>query len=272
MAKSQNEDLNLKLKQQRDKLLRRNQRYARWQRHWAETAVFLLSIYVGLPILAPTLMKLGAEAPAKVIYTIYSPLCHQFAFRSFFLYGEQPFYPREQAADDFESSFDNQAAKSDKFVQVYSNYFDDNPNYEFRGSEELSVWTAELQRAARSFKGDERMGYKTALCARDVAIYGAMAVGGIGFLFVRRKLRPVPLLLYGLLGLGPIGLDGFSQLLGYPPFEFWPPREAMPEFRVVTGALFGLMTVWLAFPYLEKSMLQSAHDMELTIEEMLAEE
>ncbi len=268
-----NDELNRKLKERRNKLIKRNRRVAGYQRHWAEIAVLLLTIYVGLPVLAPTLMKLGAEAPAKVIYTLYSPLCHQFAFRSFFLYGEQTFYPREQAAANFESSFDNQAAQSEEFVSIYSNYFEDsNRNYQFGGAEELSVWTPELQRAARNFKGDERMGYKTALCARDMAIYSAMAGGGVAFLFVRRRLRPVPLVLYAILGLGPIGLDGFSQLLGYPPFEFWPPRETIPEFRVLTGALFGLMNVWLAFPYLEKSMLQSAYDIDLTIQDIMQED
>jgi uncharacterized membrane protein len=60
-----------------------------------------------------------------------------------------------------------------------------------------------------------------------------------------------------LLGLAPIGLDGFSQLLGYPPFNLWSPRETLPIFRIVTGALFGLMNVWLAFPYLELSMRET---------------
>ena len=53
--------------------------------------------YVGLPLLAPSLMKLGAELPANIIYRMYKPLCHQFAFRSFFLFGEQPFYPLAEA-------------------------------------------------------------------------------------------------------------------------------------------------------------------------------
>ena len=56
-----------------------------------------MALYVGLPFFAPTLMKAGVEIPARVIYTIYSPLCHQFGFCSFFLYGEQLFYPLEEA-------------------------------------------------------------------------------------------------------------------------------------------------------------------------------
>ena len=51
-----------------------------------------------------------------------------------------------------------------------------------------------------------------------------------------------------------MGLDGFSQLLSYPPFEFWPVRETAPIFRIVTGGLFGLMSAWLGFPHIERSM------------------
>ncbi|GIV81514.1 MAG: hypothetical protein KatS3mg051_0868 [Anaerolineae bacterium] len=112
---------------------------------------------------------------------------------------------------------------------------------------------------ARSFRGNEQMGYKTALCERDVAIYGAMLLAGLLFSRVRRWLRPAPILLYVFLGLGPLGLDGFSQLFSYPPFEFWPVRETLPTYRVLTGALFGLMNVWLAFPYLEESMNETRH-------------
>jgi uncharacterized membrane protein len=89
-----------------------------------------------------------------------------------------------------------------------------------------------------------------------------MLIGGIGFGFVRRRLRPCPLWLYLLLGIAPIGLDGFSQLLGYPPFNFWEPRETLPVFRVLTGALFGFMNVWLGFPYFEQSMKETAAEIE----------
>ncbi len=54
-----------------------------------------------------------------------------------------------------------------------------------------------------------------------------------------------------------MGLDGFSQMFSYAPFEFWPVRETLPGYRLLTGALFGLMNVWLAFPYLESSMRET---------------
>ncbi len=57
--------------------------------------ILLIAIYVGTPFIAPLLMKAGMQTPAKIIYTLYSPLCHQLAFRSWFLFGEQPVYPLE---------------------------------------------------------------------------------------------------------------------------------------------------------------------------------
>ena len=60
----------------------------------------------------------------------------------------------------------------------------------------------------------------------------------------------------------PIGIDGLSQLLGYPPFNFWPARETLPAFRIVTGVLFGLMNAWLGLPYLELSMRETREQIE----------
>jgi len=93
-----------------------------------------------------------------------------------------------------------------------------------------------------------------ALCERDIAIYGALFLFTLFFALTRNKLHPLPLLLYIFVGLGPIGLDGFSQLLSNPPILLWPVRESTPLFRTITGALFGIMNGWLALPYLEESM------------------
>ncbi|PJF38116.1 MAG: hypothetical protein CUN55_18645, partial [Phototrophicales bacterium] len=87
-------------KPKRKLALRANIWTLRLARQWTRVALLIVGIYVSLPFVAPTLMKLGLEGPARVIYTIYSPFCHQFAFRSFFLYGEQPVYPRANTGMD----------------------------------------------------------------------------------------------------------------------------------------------------------------------------
>src|SRR5512136_901010 len=71
-----------------------------FSRHWVLAFSLFLAVYLGLPFVAPVLMYVGWEAPARVIYFIYSPLCHQLGYRSYYLFGEQPNYPRYVFAQD----------------------------------------------------------------------------------------------------------------------------------------------------------------------------
>lgn len=209
--------------------------------NWLRVAIIAIGLYAFLPFAAPTLMKLGLTGPANILYTLYSPMCHQFAFRSVFLYGEQPFYPRDIAGTPYRS---------------FESYAQDLPDVASpANSEDFSL---DFILTARSFTGNEQMGYKTTLCARDVAIYVALFIGALIYTKVRHRLRPVPIWLYVIAGFLPIALDGFSQLLSYPPFLLWDVRETAPFFRVATGAMFGIMNAWLAFPYIDASMKDTA--------------
>jgi uncharacterized membrane protein len=196
--------------------------------------LFML-IYVGLPFLAPTLMKLGAELPARAIYRIYSPLCHQFGFRSFFLYGEQVVYPLAEARMMGIKTFE-QATGIPNLNDPYSvTRFD-----------------------ARKYTGDETVGYKVALCERDVAIYLAILLFGIIYGLSGRRVKSLHWAIWLLIGIAPIGLDGFSQL--FSQFNWaWlnsilPYRESTIYLRILTGSLFGFMTAWFAYPNIEVSM------------------
>ncbi len=53
-------------------------------KHYLAVFNLLVLIYMGLPVLAPMLMKAGYTAPAGLIYRGYGMVCHQLAFRSFF--------------------------------------------------------------------------------------------------------------------------------------------------------------------------------------------
>lgn len=219
-------------------------------KHWLRIALTVIGLYAGLPFVAPTLMKLGFNDAANILYTVYSPMCHQFAFRSIFLYGEQPFYPREIAGVDPE------------VLRPYEAYATEVEGLNVGTSP--TDFTPAFWLPARAFRGNEQMGYKTTLCARDAAIYVAMFLGGLIYAIppIRKRLRPIPLWIYVIAGLGPIGLDGFSQLLSYIPFQLWAVRETEPFFRVSTGAMFGLMNAWLAFPYLELSFRETRWEIE----------
>lgn len=257
-----------KLNEQTHKALRRKRLQIRLFENWWVVLVLILAIYSGLPIAAPALMKAGATGTSNAIYSVYGYMCHQFSFRSVFLFGEQTAYPRAETGITNIETFEERAPQSEEFVAQYTerrkNELRDQDNPELAAAyvfnpDELKKWTPALQQTARSFRGDEEMGYKIALCQRDIAIYVTMTFTGILYGLFRKRIRPVPLWLYALLGIGPIALDGFSQLLGYPPFELWDPRETTPTFRIMTGALFGFMNVWLAFPYINASMQENAN-------------
>jgi len=214
-------------------------RISNWlSRHYLLLLNLFMVIYVGLPFLAPTLMKAGAGLPARVIYTIYSPLCHQFGFRSFFLYGDQPYYPLKEAGL--------------KNLQTFE---------DITGLTDLSNPQSLDRIKAREFLGNEETGYKVALCERDVAIYSGLLLFGLVFGLTGRRIPPLHWALWLIIGLAPIGLDGFSQL--FSQFEFsWlshilPYRESTPFLRVLTGMLFGFSTAWFSYPYIEESMVET---------------
>jgi uncharacterized membrane protein len=114
---------------------------------------------------------------------------------------------------------------------------------------------------ARLFEGNGLVGYKIALCERDVAIWSAMALFGIAYTLSGRKLPKLHWVIWVLVGLGPIGLDGFSQLFSQIPSTFiqtiLPYRESNPILRMLTGFLFGLTTAWFMIPLIEESMVDT---------------
>lgn len=203
-------------------------------RHYLAVVNIFMLLYFGLAMLAPVFMKAGATFPANVIYTIYKPLCHQFGFRSFFLFGEQAYYPLQEAGISNVRTFE-----------------------EVTGFKDVQNPAAFSRFEARQFTGNEEIGYKMALCERDIAIYGAIFLFGLIYAATKRRIKPLHWMLWVLIGLGPIGLDGFSQLFSQMEWSFLtsilPYRESTPFLRTFTGALFGLATAWFAYPYMEES-------------------
>lgn len=209
-----------------------------FSRHYLAVLNGIILLYFGLPMLAPVFMKIGAPIPASVIYTIYKPLCHQFGFRSFYLFGEQAYYPLAEAEMPGVKTFED-----------------------VTGILNLRDATSMSRFAAREFIGNDTVGYKIALCERDMAIYSAIFLFGLIYAATGRKLKPLHWMLWILIGMGPIGLDGFSQLFSQIEWSWLanilPYRESTPFLRVLTGALFGFMTAWFAYPNMEESMAET---------------
>jgi len=201
-------------------------------RHYLAIFNLFLVLYVGIPFLAPVFKKIGWNAPAEVIYKIYSPLCHQWAFRSFFLFGEQLDYPHAAARVPGVLTFEQVS--------------------------DITDLNDPTRTQARLFEGTPLLGYKVAFCERDIAIWGAMALFGLIYAVTGRRLPKLHWLIWALVGLVPIGLDGFSQLFSQIPNAFiqsiLPYRESTPFLRTLTGFLFGLSTAWFMFPLIEETM------------------
>ena len=114
--------------------------------------------------------------------------------------------------------------------------------------------------AVRSFLGNPTIGWKSAYCERCMAIYSGVLIASLLYALLRarrKRIWRVPWLLYLLAGLAPIALDSISQLLSQ--YHLLLPilllRESTPILRTLTGALFGAMNVWLAYPHLEGWMV-----------------
>lgn len=198
-----------------------------FSRNYLSVLNLFVFMYVALPFLAPVLMNAGQPALARPIYSVYGAVCHQMAFRSWFLFGDQPVYPRAAAGLDE--------------LQSYG---------EATGLDESNSGSAMLD--ARAFIGNEQVGYKVAFCQRDVAIYGGILLFGLVFAASGRRIRPLHWLLWLVIGVAPIGIDGFSQLFSQiPALDFIPYRESTPLLRTITGALFGITTAWFGIPLLE---------------------
>lgn len=92
-------------------------------------------------------------------------------------------------------------------------------------------------------------GYQMCLCSRCLAIYSSLLLAGLTlamFRYSRRRLfiRPISWKLWAL-GMAPMALDGGTQLFGW--------HESNLFLRLLTGAIFGLMTAWFVLPQIEES-------------------
>jgi uncharacterized membrane protein len=205
--------------------------------HWLAWANLIWGLLVGLPWLAPVLMKIGATGPARAIYFIYSFLCHQLANRSFFLFG-----PR--------------------WMYSYTELLSDAPG--------IVTWLG-----LRAFVGTPDLGYKVAWSDRMVSLYGSIFLGGLIFALLRQRLKFPNWRIFGLM-IAPIIVDGvthlFSDLAGIGqgfrynnawlatltgnlfPQSFYVGTE-LGSFnswmRLTTGLLFGLAVVWMVYPVFE---------------------
>jgi uncharacterized membrane protein len=197
-------------------------------KRWLLLVTLALLVFDGLPFLAPVLMHYGITGPADAIYRAYSLTCHQLSYRTFFFFGEQPAYTTDQLQSALRAT---------------------------HPATDMLYW--------RDFLGNPQLGFKMAWCERDAAIYTSMIFAVLLFALSRRWLKPLDWRVY-LLFVAPMAIDGLWQLVTSPAImlPFLPVHESTPELRVITGALFGIGSIWLIFPHLEAAMRDARADAE----------
>jgi uncharacterized membrane protein len=205
-------------------------------------------------------MQAGATGPANGVYFIYSFFCHQLPERSLFFFGPQTMYSLDQIG---------------------------------------AVWSTENQLVLRQFIGNPEMGWKMAWSDRMISTYGGLWVGGILYALMRRRAPRIPMMLWILVGIVPIGLDGFTHFindilagssgLGFRDTNDWlralTANAFSDEFyygnmfgsfnswaRWITGLLFGVTTVFALFPIFDASLRDTSQDIEGQLDRIAARE
>lgn len=214
-------------------------RWVYWvSQHWIIVFGVLYGAFVGLPFLAPVLMKVGWDLPGKAIYFIFSFLCHQLPERSYFLFG---------------------------------------PNVSVTLPEIQAAWQNTTNPLIlRQFTGTPMLGWKVAWSDRMVSLYTSIWLFGILWWLVRRKVCKLPWWGWLLFAL-PMVIDGGTHFVsdfagigqGFRDSNAWLAVLTQNAFsssfyagdawysfngiaRLLTGVLFGLGIVWFGFPYLDE--------------------
>jgi uncharacterized membrane protein len=230
---------------------KRSERLVYWlAQHWLWVFNLAWGVFVITPWLAPVFMKIGAEGVGNGIYFVYQFFCHQLPERSFFLFGSQPMYSMQQIN---------------------------------------TVWPSTDPNVLRQFVGNAALGWKVAYSDRMVSMYTGFWVASIAYAFLRRRVRPLPVWGYILLIL-PMALDGGSHFVsdllagqnfgaGFRDANVWLQQltnnalpmsfyagDALGSFnsimRLLTGVLFGIASVWLAFPYADAAFGEVREELE----------
>jgi len=200
--------------------------YLWFRRKYMIFIIVILFFFLFFALLAPVLMKYEITQLGRIVYSIYSNFCHQFAHRSWFLFGEQAFYPA---------------------------YYKEGSG--IRSLYDVFGVSSESVQESREIIGNENAGYKVAICQRDVAIYGAMLIFAFIFNFSRNQIKKIPFWLWFLMAIIPIGVDGFWQFISSANISILnvPSHESNPLIRSITGWMFGLFTGWYLYPAVEET-------------------
>lgn len=182
--------------------------------------------YVLGAFLAPIILRNGNYILGNGIYEVYGKFCHQRVERSLFLFGKDHFYSIKQLKEE---RFLPQEDTTNSYVEYFGH----------------------------NFNGNDTVGYKVAICIRDIALYGTVGVFGLLFAFWGKIKRYNPILIYALIT--PIFIDVFIQIIieifKIQPVPYW--FLDSYEKRIITGILAGCGLIFLLSNILVNSLTKS---------------
>ena len=173
----------------------------------------LILIYVGIAFSAPFILKKGNYILGNGIYEVYERFCHQRVERSLFLFGRQSFYSVQELKEE---AFISPISKTNTYLEYFGH----------------------------KYNGNETVGYKVAICIRDIALYTTLGFVGLFISLSPLGKRRFSMALVVILT-APIFIDVFIQMiikfikLDPIPYFF---LDNVPK-RIFTGILAGIGVV-----------------------------
>ncbi len=211
----------------RDFVLWMDRRILWLAKHWLAVANGFFLLYVGLPFLAPILLANGYPGAANTIYSMYQVACHQLPSRSYFILGEQ-------------------VAFCQRDIAIYGSIFLGGLIYGLVRDrlKPLPLRGYVFFLAPIAVDGGMQM-TSTILEVVPITLLWAIGLIALGIvsaiLYNRRYLTWHSYLFFAF---GPLSLL-YLQFFG-PHLSNW-------VLRSITGSIFGLGTIWFAYPYVEES-------------------
>lgn len=241
-----------------------------FEHHWLAIFNTGWGIFVTLPFVAPLLMAIGWSSPAKGLYFIYNFFCHQLPERSWFLFGPQYSYPKEDIAVAYCTA-----------PTTSTSWFPFGMQFSYTAEQlaevcQTPMYAISSEIIRRQFIGIPEMGWKVAWSDRMITMYTSIFILGLIYAWLRQRnirLSGLPWWLF-LLFVAPLGLDGTTHLindvlrLSFRDTNEWAAMltghifsptfyagDALGSlnswFRIVSGLLFGFGVTGFLWPIMD---------------------
>ncbi len=209
-----------------------NRRMLWVSRHWLWVANGFFLVYFGLPLLAPVLMAAGLTGAANTIYQLYNMVCHQLPTRTYFIFGEQ-------------------VSMCERCIAIYATLFAGGLVFALARFRALPAQWYLLFALPMALDGGSALVSELAQVLPLWIFWGLWAMLTV-------------LVIYGLhlqkLLVWQVAVVFIGGFLALAYLQFVGLRISNVTMRTLTGFIFGVGTVWFAYPVLEEGFAETASE------------